>query len=67
MKTVCVIDELTVNDVIRLFPETMSVFNDYNIDACCGGAVSIHEAASRDGADAGALREQLCLIACEES
>ncbi len=47
--------ELTVNEVIRLWPATVAVFNAYGIDACCGGAVPVREAAARDGADADAL------------
>lgn len=42
---------MTVNEAIRLYPETVAVFNAYNIDACCGGAATIEEAARCDGAD----------------
>jgi len=41
----------TVNDVLRLYPETVSVFNAFGIDACCGGAASLREAARRDQVD----------------
>jgi regulator of cell morphogenesis and NO signaling len=47
--------EMHVNEVIRRFPETVQVFNDFGIDACCGGAAPVDEAAVRDGADADAL------------
>ena len=50
---------MTVNDVLRKFPETVSVFNNFGIDACCGGAASLEEAARRDGADLGALLDAL--------
>ncbi|MEO7042068.1 MAG: DUF542 domain-containing protein, partial [Gemmatimonadaceae bacterium] len=40
-----------VNETLRQFPATTSIFNEFGIDACCGGAVSISEAAIRDGAD----------------
>ena len=44
-----------VNDVIRLHPETTEVFNRFGIDACCGGASSIADAATRDDAEPTAL------------
>lgn len=43
--------EMTVNDVIRRYPGTITVFNEFGIDACCGGAASIDEAARRDGVE----------------
>ena len=48
-----------VNDVIAAIPLTIGVFNEREIDACCGGAVSIREAAERDGADVSALMHAL--------
>jgi regulator of cell morphogenesis and NO signaling len=47
--------DLTVNQIVGLYPETAAVFNAFKIDACCGGAVSIREAALRDEADADAV------------
>jgi regulator of cell morphogenesis and NO signaling len=48
--------DLVVNDCIQLYPKTIGVFTNFNIDSCCGGAVSIEDAARRDGA---ALEELL--------
>jgi regulator of cell morphogenesis and NO signaling len=48
-------DELTVNELIREVPLTISVFNSFGIDTCCGGAVPVRQAARRDGADVDAL------------
>ena len=45
----------TVNDLIARYPETVATFNAFGIDACCGGAVPVREAAVRDGADPDAL------------
>ncbi len=51
--------ELTVNQAIRLWPATVAIFNQFGIDACCGGAVPVREAALRDGADPHALEAAL--------
>ena len=40
-----------VNDVLRRYPAAVGVFNAFGIDACCGGASSLAEAAQRDSAD----------------
>ena len=53
----------TVNEVIRMYPESVSVFNQMGIDACCGGDASIAEAARRDGVDLGALLTRLDAVA----
>ncbi len=42
--------DLTVNEAVRRWPATVAVFNRFGIDACCGGATCIREAAVRDGA-----------------
>jgi iron-sulfur cluster repair protein YtfE (RIC family) len=46
---------MTVNDVMRWYPQTLSVFDAFGIDACCGGAASLDEAARRDGVALDAL------------
>ena len=51
-----------VNDVIRTYPSSVSVFNELGIDACCGGDASLAEAASRDGVDIGVLMARLDAI-----
>ena len=51
--------EMVVNDCIRLYPKTIGVFTRFNIDSCCGGAVSIEDAARRDGAPLAALMKDL--------
>ena len=55
--------ETTVNEVIRMYPESVSVFNELGIDACCGGDASITEAACRDGVDLGSLLARLDAVA----
>lgn len=55
-----------VNDVIQSHPGTTNVFNEFGIDACCGGAVSIHDAALRDGADPAALLSALNAVIVDQ-
>jgi iron-sulfur cluster repair protein YtfE (RIC family) len=55
-------EDLTVNETIRRWPATVAVFNAFAIDACCGGAVPIRDAALRDGADPAALLEALAAV-----
>lgn len=51
--------DMIVNDCIKLYPGTIGVFTRFNIDSCCGGAVSIEAAAARDGADIEKLMDAL--------
>jgi regulator of cell morphogenesis and NO signaling len=51
--------EALVNDVLREHPATARVFNAFGIDACCGGARSLRDAAREDGADPSALLAEL--------
>ena len=46
---------LTVNDVIARNPETLGIFKAFGVDACCGGAKTVEEAARRHGIDLDAL------------
>ena len=57
--TTAIDTETTVNEVIRMYPESVSVFNEMGIDACCGGDASLAEAARRDGVDLGSLLARL--------
>jgi regulator of cell morphogenesis and NO signaling len=38
----------TINETIAQFPETITLFNSFGIDTCCGGDETI-EAAARNG------------------
>jgi regulator of cell morphogenesis and NO signaling len=64
---VAIAPDVTVNELIRLYPGTVQVFNEFGIDACCGGAVPVREAAARDGADPAALVEALLHVVREEA
>lgn len=41
----------TVNEVIKRHPATAAVFLTFGIDACCGGALTLQDAASRHHKD----------------
>lgn len=57
--------QMSVNEAIRRFPATVEIFNRYGIDACCGGAAPVAEAAVRDGADPVALETELLRVIAE--
>lgn len=50
---------MSVSEAVRLFPATTAVFSSFGIDACCGGAATIADAAVRNGAEVGELLEVL--------
>ena len=39
----------TVNEVLREHPTTIRAFNAFGVDACCGGAATLREAAQESG------------------
>lgn len=43
--------ELTVNETIQRYPDTLAVFTAFGIDTCCGGAVRISDVVKRHGID----------------
>lgn len=59
MNTTGDVAAMSVNEVIRIHPQTVEVFNRYGIDACCGGAAPVRIAAERDGADAAEVLAEL--------
>ncbi len=42
----------TVNETIRCCPATALVFNDFAVDACCGGGATLDAAARNAGVGA---------------
>lgn len=38
-----------INDVIKAYPDTIAVFNQFQVDSCCGGGRPISETAAADG------------------
>ena len=47
--TIDVDEDMTVNQAIRSIPGNLGVFNELGIDACCGDAATLADAAGRDG------------------
>jgi len=52
-------EDMIINDVVRLYPQTMKVFNDHKVDSCCGGAQSVKVTAAVSNADMEALMRDL--------
>ena len=48
---------LTINEIVTRFPDSIPVFNHFGLDMCCGGDVTLEEAARRDGLDAKVLTD----------
>jgi iron-sulfur cluster repair protein YtfE (RIC family) len=59
MNTETAVADMTVNEMIRRYPATVEIFNRYGMDACCGGAASVVDAARRDGAEVDSLLAEL--------
>ena len=45
----------SVNELLRRYPATGHVLNEYGIDSCCGGADSLEDAARAANVDANVL------------
>ena len=48
-----------INDVIKKYPPSIAVFNEFRVDSCCGGGQSIEKTAAADGVDVNALLQAL--------
>lgn len=51
--------DMIINDVIKKYPGTISVFNRFRVDSCCGGGQSIAKTAAADGVAIEALLSAL--------
>jgi regulator of cell morphogenesis and NO signaling len=51
--------DMVINDVIKRYPQTIRVFNEYKVDSCCGGGAPIETTAKRDGIDVEGLLKAL--------
>lgn len=50
---------LTLNEITVRYPAALGVLNAYGLDACCGGALPLAEAARRHGLDEAELQGAL--------
>lgn len=50
---------MTVNEIVRKYPATIAVFNEFGIDSCCGGGVELSVAAERDSVEMAVLIDRL--------
>ena len=51
--------DMTVKEVVRLYPATIQLFNEYGIDTCCGGGVPLSVAVQQHDVDLTELLERL--------
>ena len=43
--------ERTINEVVQSHPRVLPILNGYGLDTCCGGPLSLSEAARRHNVD----------------
>lgn len=51
--------ETTINELLRAYPQTAGLLNQYNLDTCCGGGNSLAVEASHVGVDLDRLLAEL--------
>lgn len=51
--------DMIINDVIKKYPKTITVFSNFKVDSCCGGGASIEKTAGMSGMDINALLKAL--------
>ncbi len=50
---------LTINDVVERYPQLMPVLASHGLDLCCGGPLTLRQAAEQHGLDLDALVAEL--------
>ncbi len=55
--------DMIINDVIKKYPKTITVFSNFKVDSCCGGGVSIEKTAGVSGINLDALLQALNKVA----
>ncbi len=57
--------DMIINDVIKKYPKTITVFSNFKVDSCCGGGASIEKTAGMSGVDIDSLMKALNKVASE--
>lgn len=52
-------EEMTLNEIMARWPETLEVLARHGLDTCCGGALPMREAAPRHGVEPAELLEEI--------
>lgn len=47
--------DMVINDVVKMYPETLAIFSKFKVDSCCGGGQSIENTACADAVNVEAL------------
>lgn len=42
--------DMTINQVLKLYPSSIAVLNKFNLDSCCGGNRTLEQASKEDRA-----------------
>lgn len=50
---------MTINEVVGRYPITLPVFNRFAMDTCCGGRLTVDEAARRHGMEVNVVMAEL--------
>ncbi len=59
MNNTVITRDMTINGVIKKYPQTIAVFNKFRVDSCCGGGQAIEKTATADGVDIEGLLQAL--------
>ncbi|MGQ3683509.1 MAG: DUF542 domain-containing protein [Candidatus Loosdrechtia sp.] len=59
--------DMIINDVIKKYPKTITVFSNFKVDSCCGGGFSIEKTASMGGVNVDELLQALNKVVTENS
>jgi regulator of cell morphogenesis and NO signaling len=51
--------DATINEIMARYPDASSVLDRFGIDTCCGGSVSVSEAAGVRGLDLASLLQAI--------